>query len=121
MSIIHENMVRELTKGSDVLAQMTPQKANLLHMVIGISGEAGEIVDVIKKHAVYNGELDIDHLIEELGDMEFFLEGLRQELKLSRAMILGRNVKKLRTRYPEGYADQAAIERADKLGGEDGT
>jgi len=118
MSIIHENLVRELTKpGADVLGQMTPEKANLLHMVIGISGEAGEIVDCVKKHAIYNGDLDLNHLIEELGDMEFFLEGLRQATRLSKGQILGRNVAKLRKRYPEGYGDQEAKDRADKVGG----
>ncbi len=117
MSVIHGNMVRELLKpGEDIRGEMTARKANLLHMIIGISGEAGEILDCVKKYAIYNKpEIDMEHLIEELGDMEFFLEGLRQELNLTRAQILGRNVAKLRLRYPDGHFDNdQAIERADK-------
>ena len=83
-------------------------------MALGIAGEAGEIVDAIKKHVIYNKDLDMKNIIEELGDLEFFMEGLRSCLDLSRDMILEENWQKLSVRYKNGYSDSAAQIRADK-------
>lgn len=116
MSEVYGEMVAALAKdGNAILEEMTPKKAHLLHMMMGISGEAGETLDAIKKHVIYNKPLDIDHLIEELGDIEFYMEGLRQGLGLNRDLILLRNSDKLHKRYSEGtYSDKAATTRADK-------
>ena len=112
----HAEMVATLVKpGQDIIDSLTPEKANLLHMAVGISGEAGELLDAIKKHVIYNKPLDIDNVIEELGDLEFYMEGLRQELGIYRVTTLLRNIEKLGTRYKDfNYSDQAAQERADK-------
>lgn len=87
---------------------------NLEHMVIGIGGESGEVSDCIKKHTIYGKELDRKNAIEELGDLEFYMAGLRQMLGISRRECLDANVVKLGARYKGGYSDAAAIERADK-------
>ena len=108
-------MVAELAKGGDrVLEGLDAHKAHLIHMVMGISGETGELLDAVKKHVIYGNELDVIHAIEELGDIEFYLEGLRQGLGVSRAECLQSNVSKLRLRYGEKYSNEAAISRADK-------
>lgn len=87
---------------------------NLAHMVLGIAGESGEIVDAIKKTVIYDKPLDVDNIIEELGDLEFYMAGMRQLLGLSRVQVLAHNVAKLEKRYKGGYSDAAAIARADK-------
>ena len=112
----HVAMVGQLVKpGVDIVKAMTPDKAYLDHMAMGIAGEAGEIVDAIKKHTIYGKDLDFDNVVEELGDMEFFLEGLRQKLGISRHYILRQNIRKLEKRYSEGkYSDSQAQARADK-------
>lgn len=111
----HSDLVRELKKKPELILQaMTPLKADLDHMVMGIAGESGELVDAVKKHTIYNKPLDLDNVIEEMGDLEFYLEGLRQILGLSREEILAYNIKKLTKRYQDGYSDKAAQERADK-------
>jgi NTP pyrophosphatase (non-canonical NTP hydrolase) len=83
-------------------------------MSIGVSGESGELLDAIKKWAIYQKPLDIDNVIEELGDIEFYLEGIRQKLGLNRNMILEHNIEKLRRRYGTKYTNEAAQRRADK-------
>ncbi len=110
-------MVRQLSKpGADIVAEMTPTKAHILHMAVGICGEAGELADAIKKHVIYGKPLDLTNVVEELGDLEFFMEGLRQELGLDRDDTIRANIDKLILRYPNlDYADSAAIDRADKL------
>lgn len=87
----------------------------LVHAVLGISGEAGELLDAIKKHCVYNKYLDVINCVEELGDLEFYLEALRQELGVTRETCLSANIMKLEKRYPLGtYTDQHAQARLDK-------
>jgi NTP pyrophosphatase (non-canonical NTP hydrolase) len=116
----HKRMVAALVKpGADILATMTPDRVNMLHMAVGISGEAGELIDAIKKVAVYNKPIDRVNVVEELGDLEFYMEGLRQALDISRQETLDANEQKLiggeNARYVDGkYTDAAAQARADK-------
>lgn len=118
MNITHSEMVIGLVKSGDlILSQMTREDAHIMHMAIGISGEAGELLDAIKKRVIYRKDLDRTNVIEELGDLEFYLEGLRQSLCLTREECLAANIAKLGKRY-EGlkYSDGAAHARADKTG-----
>ena len=84
-------------------------------MTLGIAGEAGELVDAVKKHVIYDKDLDLGNVIEELGDLEFYLEGFRDALGLVRSHIVSYNMEKLTKRYPEKYSNKDAIERKDKV------
>lgn len=112
----HSDMVRQLKKDGDlIVTQMTGAKADLLHMAVGVAGEGGELLDAIKKHAIYDKPLDRENVIEELGDIEFFLEGLRQRLDITRDETLQHNVAKLGVRYTgHRYSDEQAQQRRDK-------
>ena len=112
----HTEMVAALVKpGSDILEKLTPDDCVLLHAAVGISGESGELLDAIKKSVIYRKPLDRENVIEELGDLEFFIENLRSCLGITREETLAANIKKLSIRYPNwGYSDQRAQERADK-------
>lgn len=108
-------MVAALVKpGQQIIDSLTPEKADLWHMATGVAGEAGELLDAIKKHVVYNKELDRTNVIEELGDLEFYMEKLRQNLGITREETIIVNIEKLGKRYANGYSDQAAQARADK-------
>jgi len=122
LDLYYSNMVKSLAKnGQDIVIDMTPKKAHLLHMAVGISGEAGELLDAVKKHVIYGKDLDLENVIEELGDLEFYMQGLRDELSLVREQCIRANVDKLSERYSSGsYSDQQAQDRADKKGEEDG-
>jgi NTP pyrophosphatase (non-canonical NTP hydrolase) len=88
---------------------------DLMHMALGLASEVGELVDCIKKAVIYEQKLDRANLIEELGDIEFYLEGLRQRVNVEREHTLAKNIEKLSTRYPCGvYTDFDAKQRADK-------
>jgi len=113
----YHQMVSDLVKpGLDIIQGLSPAKANALHMAVGVAGEAGELLDGIKKYVIYGKPLDQTNIIEELGDLEFYMEGLRAELGISRNETLVANKHKLLgKRYASGkYSDQQAIERADK-------
>ncbi len=113
----HEDMVSALKKpGVAILLDTDGFKLDLVHMAMGISGEAGELLDAIKKHAVYGKPLDRENVLEELGDLEFYMAGMRQILHMSRNDVLKYNVDKLSKRYPQGtYTDADANTRADKI------
>lgn len=116
MSVAHSKMVANLCKsGRDIMEAMTPLKAHLDHMAIGVCGEAGELADAIKKHTVYGKPLDILNVKEELGDLEFYMEGVRSALCLTREECLHANIDKLSIRYGKQYSDKAAADRADKV------
>lgn len=110
-------MVAALAKpGAAIVESLDPEKAHLLHMAIGIAGEAGELLDAIKKHVIYNKVIDLKNVVEELGDLEFYMEGMRQGIGIHRGFILNQNIAKLEERYKGlQYSDKAAQERADKI------
>jgi len=116
MQINHADMVKALAKsGEDILGSLTPEKCHMWHMASCIPGEAGELFDAIKRFVIYGKELDMENAIEELGDIEFYMEGLRQGLGLTREQTIQANIAKLSKRYHSGaYSDQQAQERADK-------
>lgn len=87
---------------------------DMTHMILGIAGEAGEIVDAIKKRVIYDKPLNLTNVVEELGDLEFYMAGLRQVLGIRRSETLDANIAKLQVRYKDGYSDAAAVARADK-------
>lgn len=112
----YQEMVSALAKdGAAIVDSLTPQCAHTLHMAIGLSGEAGELLDAIKKWAIYEKPLDMRNVIEELGDLEFYMEGLRQGLGISRGETLRANTVKLGKRYAAGkFTNEQAQARADK-------
>lgn len=114
--IKHAEMVSVLVKpGSVIKRELSPLDCHLIHMIMGISGEAGELLDAIKKKTIYNRGLDRVNVVEELGDIEFYLEGLRQALDITREETLEANIQKLAKRYQDfQYSDQAAKDRKDK-------
>ena len=111
----HAAMVKALAKPSDeVVARLDGQRADLWHAVTGVVTEAGELMDAVKKLVIYNKSLDRENLVEELGDIEFYMEQVRQNAGIDRADVIAANMAKLARRYGSTYSDVAAQARADK-------
>lgn len=103
------------------LKTLETDSENLLHCAVGCCTEAGEYLSTVKKIYFYGKEIDgpvFDNMVEELGDMLFYLVGACNTLGLTLADIAEQNQEKLEKRYPTGYSDSDALARADK-GGED--
>lgn len=112
----YQKWVDQLTKQdySDLLPKIQSE-GKLLHAVMGINGEGGELTDAFKKHLIYNKPLDVDNIVEELGDIIFYVTMAANALNISLEEILGRNRQKLNKRYKLGfYSNEQAIKRADK-------
>lgn len=114
----HSDMVYRLVKsGAAIQATLTAHKVDFWHGATGVVTEAGELLDAAKKYCIYNKPIDKVNVIEELGDIEFYLEQVRQSLDITRDQTLEANIAKLKVRY-DGlvYSDTAAQARADKVG-----
>ena len=84
------------------------------NMCMGLSGETGETIDIFKKH-IYQGKvLDINDVIEEIGDILWYIANLCNVNKITMKECMDANVEKLRKRYPNGFTIKDALERADK-------
>ena len=93
------------------------QSLNLmcLHAALGVAGEAGELADCIKKEIIYGKPLDRANLVEELGDLRFYIQATMMLYGISEQEVLQTNANKLSIRYKSlRYSDDAAIGRADK-------
>ena len=103
-----------------LMKDMGTTTLNILHAAVGISGEAGELLDAVKKHWAYEKPLDRENVIEELGDLEFYMQALRNQLGIPREYIIFTNMNKLSKRYAAGvYSNEQAQARADKAEGKE--
>lgn len=88
---------------------------DLLHSAIGVAGEVGELVDAVKKAVFYRQRLDEDNVIEEIGDILFYLQAMANTIGFSLGDCMDANTDKLNVRYPDGYSDEHAKTRFDKM------
>lgn len=111
----HEILVRNLFKSSEeLLDEFSIADIDLVHAAIGVSGEAGELVDALKKGAIYQNGYDRENIVEEIGDMLFYLRVIQDEFSITLDECREANIKKLLKRYPSGYKNEGAKLRADK-------
>lgn len=89
--------------------------SELHHHTTGMAGEAGELLDASKKVWIYDKPVDVEHIVEEMGDLRWYYQAMLNMLGLTDEDIQAANTIKLRKRYPEGvYSNEQAIQRADK-------
>lgn len=77
----------------------------------GLCGESGECIDVLKKHEFQGHELNRDKLIDELGDVLWYIVQTAVGLDTTLEEIAQHNIAKLRARYPEGFSSNRSINR----------
>ena len=87
------------------------KKDVLINGVMGLCGEAGEAIDLVKKHLHQGHPLDREALLKELGDVAWYLAETACALDADLESVLAANIEKLRQRYPEGFEAERSIER----------
>ena len=85
----------------------------LLNGVMGLCGESGEAIDIVKKWLAQGHELDKAHLAKELGDIAWYLAETATALGLTLEEIFQANIDKLRARYPEGFSTEKSLHREE--------
>ena len=89
------------------------KKDVLINGVMGLCGESGEAIDIVKKYLAQGHELDKAHLAKELGDIAWYLAETATALDLSLEDVFQANIDKLKKRYPEGFDALRSIHRED--------
>ena len=88
------------------------KKDVLINSVMGLCGESGEAIDIVKKWLAQGHALDKEHLAKELGDIAWYLAEAATALDLSLGDILQANLNKLEKRYPNGFETRRSLSRA---------
>lgn len=83
----------------------------ILHASMGLVTESGELMDALKKHLMYGKPLDIPNLVEEAGDLEWYMALLLRALLRTHDSIFEINIAKLQARYPEKFTEFDALNR----------
>lgn len=85
----------------------------LLNYGLGISGEAGEVADLIKKQYFHGHRGDEQDLAKELGDVLWYVSQIARHAGVSLSEIAQGNIDKLQKRYPEGFSEHASVNRSE--------
>lgn len=86
-------------------------KDTLLNAVCGLNGEAGECIDLVKKHYFQGHDLNEDELVDELGDVLWYAALLCEAMGTCLDRVMLHNVEKLKARYPEGFDADHSVNR----------
>jgi len=93
------------------LADLQYKEKNNIHMLMGLSTEVGELIDIFKKNLVYKVPIDWINAEEEVCDIMWYLINFCNINNINLEEILQTNIDKLRTRYPEKFTEENAINR----------
>lgn len=85
------------------------KEANMLHCVLGLTSESGELASAFKKKYGYGRDLDEINVIEELGDLYFFLTWLLDELGVTKETLRKSNINKLVVRNSGKTLDESRV------------
>ena len=80
---------------------------------MGLCGESGEAIDLVKKHLFQGHDLDKQAIAKELGDIAWYLAETATALDIPLEVIFAANIEKLRKRYPQGFDAQRSVNRMD--------
>ena len=89
------------------------KKELILNASMGLCGESGEVIDLVKKHLFQGHDLDEKVLIKELGDVAWYLAEAATALNVNLSEILEKNIKKLENRFPDGFNSNRSINRVE--------
>ena len=89
------------------------EREQLINGALGLVGETGEVVDLLKKHLYQNHALTVEKLKNELGDVMWYIVLIATKSGLAMSDILQENIDKLRARYPDGFNSECSINRKD--------
>ena len=89
------------------------KKDVLINGVMGLCGESGEAIDIVKKWLAQGHMLDREKLAKELGDIAWYLAETAFALDSPLEDVLAANIEKLRRRFPEGFETERSVDRTE--------
>ncbi len=116
MSVVNNDYVsqalRTESRPDEAMLQRQAAVIRLDHAAKGLVTEAGEFNDALKKHVFYNRPLDRVNLVEELGDVLWYVAIACDVLRVSLEDVCNANLRKLKARYPEKFTEDRAATRS---------
>lgn len=85
----------------------------LANWALGLTGEAGEVAEQVKKHLFHGTPMDREAVVKELGDVLWYVAAMASALEIPLAEVGERNIAKLRRRYPEGFDEARSRDRVE--------
>ena len=98
-------------KAMEFLNPQLNEKDILINGVMGLCGESGEVIDIVKKHLAQGHELNKDKIIEELGDVLWYVAEVAYVLNVKLEDVFTLNIEKLSKRYKNGFSVRDSINR----------
>ena len=92
--------------------EATPEQ-NLINGCLGLSGETGEVCDIVKKCMFQGHELEKERILDEAGDCLWYLTLTVKSIGYSLNDAMEYNIDKLKKRYPNGFEEERSINRAE--------
>ena len=89
------------------------QDEHILNGALGLTGESGEVADIVKKHLMQGHPLDITHIAKELGDICWYIAETATAIGYDLETIMQMNIDKLKKRYPEGFSSERSQHRQE--------
>lgn len=86
----------------------------LINGVMGLCGESGEVIDIVKKHLHQGHPLDKEKIIKELGDVAWYIAEISYALDVKLEDVLTQNIEKLKKRFPDGFTIENSINRTNE-------
>ena len=103
--------LNEYQKRAQRTSNTRTESAKIENGLMGLNGEAGECIDILKKYLFQGHELDRKKLIDELGDVMWYVAETAQGLGMTLEDVAWNNVTKLEKRYPDGFEPERSIYR----------
>lgn len=85
----------------------------ILQGVMGMSGESGEALDIVKKYFFQGHDIDKEHLVRELGDVLWYVATCARGLGVSLEEVMTTNINKLKERYPDHFDSDLSMHRKE--------
>nr|DAV77888.1 MAG TPA: NTP-PPase-like protein [Bacteriophage sp.] len=83
----------------------------VINAALGLSGEVGELNDMLKKWVFHEKQLDFEHLKREISDVCWYLTLMCDSFEFNLDEIMQINIDKLKARYPQGFDTYKANHR----------
>ena len=111
MSIAFNQYQKESSATSGAFQDLYSDQARLAIAGLGLAGEAGEVVDYLKKVVGHGHKLDKDKLVKELGDVLWYVAEICSAINADMSDVAQQNMDKLKARYPDGFSSERSINR----------
>ena len=112
------NGARDILNYQQMITRTMPEnmerKDRLSMLCMGLAGEKGEVIDHIKKHLFQGHALDRNKVIDEAGDVLWYLTNLLTEVGTTLEEVQEHNIDKLYARYPNGFEAERSVNRGQE-------